>query len=234
MANPDAPSDTPDDLKKRARRRLVGAIALALLAVIVLPTVMDHEPKPVSQDIQIKIPSQESDDLIPRALPAQSSVVPPAATEVLPKTDISTVSSDKLQEDSKAEPKQPDPVVVKHQQDAAKSDTDVAPAAKPNEKTVPEKTIPARSPEEAHAVAAINGADEQWLIRLGAYQNVANVKQLLAKVKEAGIAAYAEKFDSSKGPRTRVLAGPFNSRDAAEKAQAKIKKLGVDGAVATK
>lgn len=234
MANQDAPSDTPDDLKKRARRRLVGAIALALLAVIVLPMIMDHEPKPVSQDIQIKIPSQESDGLTARALPAQSSVVSPAAIEVLPKTDILTVPSDKLQVDSKTEPKQPDPAVVKPQQDAVKSDTDVSPAAKPNEKTVAEKMIAARNSEEAHAAATINGADEQWLVRLGAYQNAANVKQLLAKVKEAGIAAYAEKFDSSKGSRTRVLAGPFNSRDAAVKAQAKIKKLGVDGAVAAK
>ena len=232
MANQDAPADTPDDLKKRARRRLVGAIALALLAVIVLPMVMDHEPKPVSQDIQIKIPSQESDGLTARALPAQSSVVSPTATEVLPRTDILTVPTDKLQVDSKTEPQQPDPVVVKPQQDAAKSDTDVSPAAKPNEKTVPEKMIAARNSEEAHAAATINGADEQWLVRLGAYQNAANVKQLLAKVKEAGIAAYAEKFDSPKGSRTRVLAGPFKSRDAAVKAQAKIKKLGVDGAVA--
>ena len=181
MANQDAPADTPDDLKKRARRRLVGAIALALLAVIVLPMVMDHEPKPVSQDIQIKIPSQESDGLTGRALPAQSSVVPPKTTEVLPKTDISTVPSNKQQLET--EPKQSDPVVVKPQQDAAKSDTDVSLAAKPHEKTVAEKTITARSSEEAHVAAAINGTDEQWLVRLGAYQNAANVKQLLAKVK---------------------------------------------------
>jgi DedD protein len=39
------------DIKKRARRRLVGAAALALLAAIVLPMMMDQEPRSASQDI---------------------------------------------------------------------------------------------------------------------------------------------------------------------------------------
>ncbi len=232
MANPDTPSDTPVDLKKRARRRLVGAIALALLAIIVLPVVMDHEPKPASQDIQIKIPNQEPDSVAPHVSSAQSAALSPA-TQVLPKTDIATVPSDKPQVDSKTESKQA-VSDTESQQGAAKSDAGTGPTAKSSEKTVPEQTTPTRSSEEAHAAAVINGTDEKWLVRLGAYQNTANVKQLLAKVKEAGIPAYAEKFDASKGPRTRVLAGPFNSRDAAEKAQGRIKKLGVDGTVTAK
>ena len=45
--------------KKRARRRLVGAIALALLVAIGLPMVLDSEPKPLASDIDIKIPSKD-------------------------------------------------------------------------------------------------------------------------------------------------------------------------------
>ena len=55
-------SDSPDaqlQLKKRARRRLVGAIAFAGLAAVILPMVMDEEPKQQVQDIQIRIPGQE-------------------------------------------------------------------------------------------------------------------------------------------------------------------------------
>jgi DedD protein len=37
-----------DTLKRRGRRRLVGAVALVLLAVIVLPMVFDPEPSPVA------------------------------------------------------------------------------------------------------------------------------------------------------------------------------------------
>jgi DedD protein len=45
--------------KKRARRRLVGAIALALAAAVGLPMLLDSEPKPLAGDIAIQIPSKE-------------------------------------------------------------------------------------------------------------------------------------------------------------------------------
>ncbi len=44
--------------KKRARRRLVGAIMLALGVAVGLPMLLDSEPKPPS-DIDIKIPSRD-------------------------------------------------------------------------------------------------------------------------------------------------------------------------------
>ncbi|WP_322053415.1 SPOR domain-containing protein [Paraburkholderia bannensis] len=43
--------------KQRARRRLVGAIALVLAAIVILPMVLDSHPKPVTDDIAIDIPS---------------------------------------------------------------------------------------------------------------------------------------------------------------------------------
>lgn len=53
---------TPDPVlpeKKRARRRLVGAVALVLAAVVGLPMILDSEPKPVTDDIAIDIPSKD-------------------------------------------------------------------------------------------------------------------------------------------------------------------------------
>ncbi|KAG0190466.1 hypothetical protein DFQ28_002038 [Apophysomyces sp. BC1034] len=44
--------------KQRARRRLVGAIALVIAAVIVLPMVLDSPPKPVTGDIEINLPAR--------------------------------------------------------------------------------------------------------------------------------------------------------------------------------
>ena len=49
-------SDEELQLKKRARRRLVGAIALVLLIVVFLPMILDSEPRPLNQDIAITIP----------------------------------------------------------------------------------------------------------------------------------------------------------------------------------
>src|ERR1700761_818864 len=39
--------------KQRARRRLVGAIALVVAAIVVLPLILDSHPKPVTDDIAI-------------------------------------------------------------------------------------------------------------------------------------------------------------------------------------
>lgn len=55
-------SRTPDPVlpeKKRARRRLVGAVALVMAAVVGLPMILDSEPKPVTDDIAIDIPSKD-------------------------------------------------------------------------------------------------------------------------------------------------------------------------------
>lgn len=54
-----APVDPVLPEKKRARRRLVGAIALVLAVVIGLPMILDSEPKPLADDIAIQIPSKD-------------------------------------------------------------------------------------------------------------------------------------------------------------------------------
>ena len=63
------------ELRRRARRRLIGAIALVLALVIVPPWVMDLEPKPVATNLTVEIPKQESGALKPPAAlaPAASS-----------------------------------------------------------------------------------------------------------------------------------------------------------------
>lgn len=62
--------------KKRARRRLVGAIALVLAAVVALPMLLDSEPKPLATDIAIHIP--DKDKAAP--LPVPSEQVAPMAS----------------------------------------------------------------------------------------------------------------------------------------------------------
>ena len=60
------------ELRGRARRRLAGAIALVLAAVIVLPMVLDSQPTPVADNIPIKVPE--------RTTPFQPQVSEPQAT----------------------------------------------------------------------------------------------------------------------------------------------------------
>ena len=57
-----------DTLKRRGRRRLVGAIALVLLAVIILPMVFDPEPKPVNPPVSVRIPGEDEAPFKPKAV----------------------------------------------------------------------------------------------------------------------------------------------------------------------
>jgi len=72
--------------KQRARRRLVGAIALVLAAIVILPMVLDSHPKPVTDDIAIDIPSHPAPKNAARDddVDSQAGVAPdnPAATGV--------------------------------------------------------------------------------------------------------------------------------------------------------
>lgn len=256
MAESAASQDAQLELKKRARRRLVGAAALALLAAVVLPMVMDHEPRPVNQDIQVRIPSPEgSGGIASRLLPAKPAATPlppvvPAAEPVAPERKVEA-KAESGKPDAKPEPK-PDPkheakaetpsqavatpaVKVPEKPAADKAPTDKPAADKPVV-TPAEKAAEAKSDEARanKALAGGEGAATQWVVQLGAYKESGNVKLLLAKLKEMGVPTYTEKFDSPQGPRTRVRAGPFPNKDAAEKARAKAKIVGVDGPVAPK
>jgi DedD protein len=219
MAEQDTSPDADLHLKKRARRRLVGAVALALLAVIVLPMVMDREPRPSSQDIQVRIPSQDSTGFTAKVLQGKAAVTPMPAPEVKPAPVPEPLVEPKVV-DAKAKP---EPTVAK-----AASSPPATPVAKPAEKsTAPEKALEAVD-------KTVPDASGQWVVQLGAYKEAGNVKVLLSKLKGVGVPAYTEKFESPQGPRTRVRAGPFASQDAAEMARSKIKIVGVDGPVAQK
>src|SRR3954447_4379852 len=70
-----------ETLKRRGRRRLVGAVALVLLAVIVLPMVFDPEPKSTIAPVEVRIP-QENDTAFAPKPPAK-----PAPKVEAPKTE---------------------------------------------------------------------------------------------------------------------------------------------------
>ena len=142
-----------ETLKRRGRRRLVGAVALVLLAVIVLPMVFDPEPKSTLAPVSVRIPGE--------------------------------------------------------------SDTPFAP--KPAPKPVA-KTEPASQP-----------AIGEYVIQVGAFTHPDGV---IAKLAGAKLPYYTEPLQ---GNLTRVRAGPFASREAAEQALVKLKELGLKpGAVTAK
>lgn len=233
-------NDAQLELKKRARRRLVGAIALAVLAAIVLPMVMDQTPRqqPV-QDIQIRIPAQDAGAFTSRILPVKPGATPtPLPPAAAPDTKPIEPAAKPAAVQIKPEPK-PEP---RAEQKAAPAKAEVRPASTANKPSEPRTTAPAddeqpaKKPDEAKAKPAPTaGNGEQWVVQLGAYREQANVRNLTAKLKQQGYNFYTEALPSPDGSsRTRVRAGPFPTREAAEAARERIKRIGVDGIVAQK
>src|SRR5689334_17967822 len=79
-------SDEELQLKKRARRRLVGAIVLVSAVAVILPMVLDSEPKALNQKVDIQIPTNE------RADKAKPSAAAPPTEAVIPKVSAETRS----------------------------------------------------------------------------------------------------------------------------------------------
>jgi len=55
-----------DELRRRARRRLVGAIVLALAAAVVVPMLLESEPKPLGESVAVKIPPVDDGKFVNR------------------------------------------------------------------------------------------------------------------------------------------------------------------------
>ena len=76
-------SDQELQFKKRARRRLVGAVALVLLMIILLPMVLeDRTAQTPKEDIVISIPSQDTQTLDNKA-PDEKTPDTPAASQAV-------------------------------------------------------------------------------------------------------------------------------------------------------
>ena len=86
----DSDSQSQDTLRTRARRRLIGAVALVLLGVIVFPLVFDAKPKPVPSNIALDIPSQTKAPGL--AAPASAPVVSAASSDVAPPAERPAVT----------------------------------------------------------------------------------------------------------------------------------------------
>ena len=268
--------------KKRARRRLIGAVVLVLAVVIVLPMILDPEPKPLTDDIAIQIPSRDA-----KASASPSAPAPAPATSSAQPSDASSLDGKEELVDSKPAAA-PAAAVVANKAPAAETPVakpvDVAPlAAKPVEKPVDkvtdkaadkavadkaalvarekaekaekaaadkrasaEKAAAAKASDDQRALAILQGkpadktpataADKpaanvpagKFVIQVAALATQEKIDELRGKLSSAGISSYTQKVATKDGDRTRIRVGPFNTRDEADKARAKIVKLGLN------
>ncbi len=199
-------------LKKRARRRLIGAIVLVAAVAAVLPMVLDSDPKPTSQDINIQIPSPDAKGGF-----AVKSV--PAAPAGKAAADAKAVAK---------EPMRPPEASVAPTIEVQK-ETAVVAAPKSIAEKPPEKA----AEKVAEKPAATKPAPGTFFIQVTALADIEKAKQVQQQIVDAGMRSYTEVVAAGKGNVTRVRAGPFATREEAEQARAKLATVGLEGKVAT-
>ncbi len=228
-------------MRRRARRRLVGAIALALFAVVVLPLIFDPEPKPMGSNVDVRIPAQSAPfEAGPTTAPPQpvqnatptTSVAPtvesipasaPAATVVKSEPAPTVVPAEKQMP---AEPARPE---EKAKPEATSVSGD---KVKPIEKAklpAPAKSVErSKSPEPQKAVSAkpdvkANQGEQAYLLQLGSFSSEANAKLEVAKAREAGFKASVVIVAG----QYKVRVGPLPDKSKAQEYQARLKAKGL-------
>jgi DedD protein len=215
-------SDEELQLKKRARRRLVGAVVLVALMAVVLPMVLDSEPEPRGQKIDIHIPSPDSGEFKPGASPPASSTVSKAASEAAPKSETAAPPADKVETPAGIAGAQPTP--------SARTEETAAPERAAGGTKDSSKPSAAAASAKAPAAAA-GGA---YVVQVAALADTSKAKALEKRIAGAGLKTYTEVVSTPNGEVTRVRAGPYATREAAEKARAQLKKAGLDGKIVPK
>ncbi|PMS16192.1 SPOR domain-containing protein [Trinickia dabaoshanensis] len=222
--------------KQRARRRLVGAIALVLAAIVILPMVLDSHPKPVTDDIAIDIPNR------PATVPAragddsdadaQAAVAPdradPSDAEAgssAAAAGIASAPAPATATQSKATHTESKPAPAKQAPSGASS----APAARPSTaQSSKPAAVASPSPAEADSGTPAAPPGARFAVQLGVFADDASARAWETKLKAAGVPAYIEHRKQADG-KTRALlrAGPFADRAAASAAIAKVRDAGL-------
>lgn len=192
-----------DAVRVRARRRLIGAAALLLAVAIVVPMVLDPEPKPTSDNIAIDIPSEKTPftprlTLPPVPAPENVPLAPPPEVAAIPE-------------------KVEDP-------------TPKAAEAKKIEEQRARTLLEGKS-KGASSGADDKGA--RFVVQAAAPASETAARDLTEQLKKSGLAAYMEKVDTKQGVRYRVRLGPYASRDEADGVRTRLKAQGISANLVT-
>jgi DedD protein len=227
-----------DAARTRARRRLIGAIVLLGIGVIAFPLLFETQPRPIPVDIPIEIPRKEGAP--PLAVPPPRPTMAPAAKPAPAAPVITESKSDAGKEI--AAPTEPAPKAVSTPKVEPAPKVVSAPKVEPAPKVVPAPKVELapkvaerkpQAPAKVEAAPAAASTAGRFVVQVGAFADVGMAREARAKVERLGLHTYTQEVDTDSGKRTRVRLGPFDSRDEADQAAAKVKAAGLPAAVLT-
>lgn len=237
-----AKQQTEDELnlKRKARRRLIGAVVLTLAVVVILPMVLDNEPKPSGKDIDLSIPAPDKvGEFVPhRPISEVAVTLPSEASSVMASPAPVVAASPSAINTPASAPEAAKPNVTVSQQQAASSKAKAG--SKSGPQAVSHKSAESQKSAETHQSTEVGSADqgsaknyasaESYVAQVGAYSKQDTAKQELNKLKKWGFKAYIEKASD----KIRVRVGPYADRAKAEKAAHQLEKHGLHPVIISK
>ena len=213
--------DDAEKLKRLSRRRLVGAVTLITIIVVMLPIVLDSEPGFIKPDIDLRIPDKEAvgefNPKLPTAAPVEIEISNLSGRSS--ETSIPTASAPAAST-STASVKPTSPPVVAPASIAPAATKERATPAKAPAQSTPNKIAAAPAKPPARQLSKNSGS---FVIQVGAFTNAASANDLQIQLSKMNIKAYTEKVDD----KTRVRAGPYATKAAADKVLKKLEAKGL-------
>ncbi|MBB1440297.1 SPOR domain-containing protein [Shewanella sp. SG41-4] len=197
-------------MNRQFQNRLVGTIVLVALGVIFLPDLLDGKKTQVVEEFT-EIPLR----------PTQSS----ASTKV--NSDHSAESAEEFQVLTIAEPQDlsNDLVALGAPEPIKESAKEVSPAVKQPAAVPTPSTTAVKKPETQVANKVKSAITAGFTLQLGGFNNITNVKALIAQLRKAGFNAYTLPKVPVEGKLTRVFVGPEVSEEKLKARQQPIFKL---------
>lgn len=253
---PAGPAESIDDMRRRARHRLIGATVLVLIGVLGFPMLFDSQPRPIQVDIPFDIPDRDK-----AAAPGAGTGgrVARSESQAAPKTDqggrvTADASLDAKEEVVTAVPAAPqtqakaEPTVESKGESKAEAKSEPRPEAKVAPKSEPPAAAPpvatdsgarARALLEGRAVpppaaSTATATAEQagrFVVQVGAFADADKVREARTRLERAGLKTYTQEVQTKEGPRIRVRVGPLGQRAEADKVAERIKALGLPASV---
>jgi DedD protein len=188
-------------MERALKERIIGAAALVLVVVLVVPVFLDGPPgegEIVSE--RVPLPGQSEQE-------NRTVVLDRDRTEPVPASQLADT------------PPKSQPVV--EQSDPEPEPIKTRPAPEPVAEEAPAEQQP----------AATSSSTGMWAVQLGSFGNQENAERLAADLRKQGHAAFLSQVMTSDGQRHRVRIGPQKDRASAEAVAASLKKAGHDGKV---
>ena len=245
-----APLDPAQATRTRARRRLIGAVALALAAIVFVPMLFDRAPVAPSDDIALQIPDRDTPFEGRRGVPDPARGPLRAAPEPTPAVVEAPPTVAAEPAITAPAEKTGEPPVAKSQSTtkATEKQAEKSPERPPekqsekqSEKQPEKQSATIASADDPRALAALEGksavpaaepaGDRSYAVQVAAFSAADKARGLRDQLVSNGLRSYTESVSTAQGQRTRVRLGPFASRDAADRAKQKLKTMKLDGSV---